>query len=171
MKTLIAVAVFAVVSLFSGCGTTTGLSPSVSQGGFDNARSVSISPHANAISGMIGTAIGAQWSEAHSDHVILIVAVVNHYTGITGAALNIDGDKIELTPTPTVTDMITTAGVKWSTKGFVTNLDVVERIVKSKRTWIRVETPTGSMEDPIIDGAKDSKAYHALIRFLAAVKG
>ena len=65
------------VSLFTGCGTTTGLSPKVSHSGFDNARVVSISPHGNAISGMIGTGIGAQWSEARKDQVILIIAVFN----------------------------------------------------------------------------------------------
>jgi hypothetical protein len=124
------------------------------------------------MSGMIGTGIGAQWSEARKDQVILIIAVFNMYTGITGAELNIDGERIALTSTTTVTDM--GAGgesMKISTQGFVTRLDTVEKIIRSKRTWLRVHTPTGTMEDAVIDGAKDSKAYHALIRFMESVKG
>lgn len=160
------------LSLCAGCSTSTGLSPEVAHGGFDNARTVNIPPHGNAISGMIGTGIGAQWSEAKSDQVILIIAVFNTYTGITGAELNIDGEKIALTPTAGVTDMNAGGDImKTSTKGFVTQLDTVEKIIKSKRTWLRVHTPTGSMENAVIDGAKDSKAYHALIRFMDGVKG
>ena len=161
-----------ILSFFAGCGTTTGLSPKISHSGFDNARVVSIAPHGNAISGMIGTGIGAQWNEAQKDKVILIIAVFNADTGITGAELNIDGEKIALTPTEAVTDMESGGDImKISTKGFLTELDTVEKIIRSKRTWLRVHTPTGSMEDAVIDGAKDSRAYHALIRFMDAVKG
>jgi len=59
--------------------------------------------------------------------------------------------------------------MKISTKGFLTKLDTVEKIIKSKRTWLRVHTPTGTIEDAVINGKKDSKAYHALIRFMDAV--
>ena len=155
-----------------GCSTTVGHSPKVAQGGFDNARTVDIRPHGNASRGMTPTGIGAQWSEANRDRVILIIAVFNTYTGITGAELNIDGEKMSLTPTADVTDMTSDANnFKTSTKGFVTTLDTVDKIIRSKRTWLRIHTPTGTMEDPVIDGDKDSKAYHALVRFVAAVKG
>lgn len=160
------------ILLLTGCGTTTGLSPKVAHSGFDNARTVRIAPHGNAISGMIGTGIGAEWSEARKDQVILIIAVFNMYTGITGAELNIDGERIALTPTGTVTDMGSGGDImKTSTQGFVTPLETVEKILRSKRTWLRVHTPTGTMEDAVIDGAKDSKSYHALRRFMQSVKG
>ncbi len=161
--------------LLTSCGTTTGLSPKTSRSGFDNARVVSIAPHGNRGGwGVVGTGIGAQWSEAHKDDVILIIAVYDSaYTGITGAELNIDGEKLALTPTAYVTDMESIAGdmIKKSTQPFVTKLDTVEKIIKSKRTWLRVSTPTGTLEDAVIDGATDSKAYHALKRFMDAVKG
>ncbi len=161
--------ILALPILLAGCGTTTGLAPKTAHSGFDNARIVSIEPHGNAMTGMIGTGIGAQWSEARKDEVILIIAVFNDSTGITGAELNIDGEKIALTPTATVTDMEAGATMKISTKGFLTKLDTVEKIIKSKRTWLRVHTPTGTIEDAVINGKKDSKAYHALIRFMDAV--
>lgn len=172
MKLMHFVLGFALVAVVNGCGTTTGLSPKTAHSGFDNARTVDISPHGTISSGnSAGIGIGAQWNEAHKDQAILIFVVYLTYTGITGAELNIDGEKIALTPTATVTDMASdVTGMKSSAKGFVTKLDTVERIVRSKRTWVRLHTPTGTMESAVIDGAKDSKAYHALKRFMNDVK-
>ena len=168
-------AIILLVIFTSSCGTTTGLSPTSSSGGFDNSRKVAIRPHGTAPkSGFEATIIvlGAEWNEAHRDHVILSVGVANDITGVVGAELNIDGERISLQPTATVTDMDAGGGVmKMSTKGFVTPLDTVDRILRSKRTWIRIQTPTGTMENAIIDGEKDSKAYHALVRFIREVKG
>ena len=171
MKSFILLLFAGSIVLLAGCSTKTGLSPKVAHSGFDNARTVSITPHANAASGIIATGIGAQWNEARKDQVILIIAVFNLITGITGAELNIDGERTTLTPTATVTDLNSGGILKISTKDFVTQLDTVEKIIRSKRTWLRVHTPTGTMEDAVIDGDKDSKAYHALVRFMDAVKG
>lgn len=163
------------LSFFAGCGTTTGLSPNQAHSGFDDARTVSIRPHGNIPSGalnVMGTGIGAEWNEAKKDQVLLIIAVFNLTTGITGAELNIDGEKITLTPTAGVTDMDSGGStMKISTRGFGTQLDTVEKIIQSKKTWLRVHTPTGTMENAVIDGDKDSKAYHALKRFMASVRG
>jgi len=172
MKCTIVSALASLSLLLTSCGTTTGLSPTTAHSGFDNARIVNIVPHGNAMTGMIGTGIGAQWNEVKKDQVILIIAVFNTTTAITGAELNIDGEKLTLTPTADITDMESGGEImKKSTKGFVTKLATVEKIIRSKRTWLRVSTPTGTMEDAVIDGAKDSKAYHALKRFMDAVKG
>lgn len=160
------------IAILSGCSTTTGLAPKVGHSGFDNARTVSIRPHGNAIKGMIGTGLGAQWNEAHKNKVIIIVAVFNEYTGITGAELNIDGNKYTLRETQTVTNLDAGGDImKISTQGFIADLEIVKRIIESKRTWLRVHTPTGVMEDAVIDGTQDSKAYHALKRFIDEVEG
>jgi hypothetical protein len=157
----------------SGCGTKTGLSANVAYSGFDNARTVSISPHMNAGNagpGTIGPGLGAQWNASHPDSVVLIVALFNQYTGITGAELNIDGEKISLAGSSNPTDMSLHYGSRISTQAFATDIATVKKIIASKRTWLRVHTPTGYIEDAVIDGATDSKAYHALIRFIAAVE-
>lgn len=115
--------------------------------------------------------MGAQWNEAQKDKVFVIIAVLNIATEITGAELNIDGEKIRLTTAATTTDM--DAGgtiVKESARAFLTDLSTVEKVVKSKRAWLRVLTPTGSIENSVIDGSTDRKAYQALIRFMSAVK-
>ena len=172
MNRLLRLLIAGVVLSVTGCGTTTGLAPETSHSGFDNAQIVNVVPHSNIPNGsfdMITTGIGAQWNSANKDEVILVIAVFNDYTGISGAELNIDGEKIVLTPTPGVTDMTSEGGIKESTKGFVTSLQTVEKIVHSKRTWLRVRTPTGTMENAVIDGDKDSKAYNALIRFKEAI--
>jgi hypothetical protein len=164
----------ALLALATGCGTTTGLSPEVGRSGFDNARTVDIRPHGNAPNGMemVLTGLGAQWNGAQPDKVVLIVAVFNLTTAITGAELNIDGEKMTLTPLPNATDMGAGGDImKTSTRAFGASLETVEKIVNSKRTWLRVHTPTGHLENAVIDGSKDSKAYNALKRFMAQVKG
>lgn len=158
----------------AGCATDVGLAPRVAKSGFDNARTVSIDVHGNvptSMTNIIGTGLGAQWSEARPDQVILMVAVLNDYTGIVGAELNIDGEKLSLTKAGTVTEMTSLGSYRQSTNAFITSVGVAEKIVKSQRTWLRVQTPTGTMENAVIDGAKDSKAYHALKRFLVEVRG
>lgn len=61
------------------------------------------------------------------------------------------------------------AATKESRKGFIVPLDLVRKITTSQRTWLRVQTTGGYAEDAVIDGQTDSKAYHALKRFLTAV--
>lgn len=161
-----------ILALVSACGTTTGLAPKSGKSGFDDARTVKIQPHANRPKSQLDfpmTGLGAQWNEASKDSVILIVEVSGEYTGIVGAELNIDGQKITLTDTGSVTDMFVYAGIKKSTKGFSTDLEVVRKILGSTRTWLRVRTPTGTIEHAIIDNGKDSKAYNALKRFIAEI--
>jgi hypothetical protein len=156
----------------SGCGTKTGLSANVSYNGFDNARTVNIRPHGTAETGSPFQGLGAQWSASDPNTVFLIVAVWRQYTGITGAELNIDGEKISLTRlSGSTTDMDRNdVGRPTSTRAFVTDIATVKKIIASKRTWLRIHTPTGYIEDAVIDGATDSKAYNALIRFIAAVE-
>jgi hypothetical protein len=156
--------------LLGGCSTTVGLNPEVTQSGFDNSKSVNIFPHPNVEGSGMPTGLGAQWHANDPDNVILVV-MVYEYIGITGAELNIDGEKIVLTPVGTATDMQEPIpNVRESMNNFSTDLSTVEKILKSKRTWLRVYTPTGTLESAVIDGQQDSKAYHALERFMAAVK-
>jgi hypothetical protein len=164
--------------VLTGCSTKIGFSPTVSHSGFDNSQVVNIVPHGtipNSVFEIISISIGAQWNAAYSKDATLVVAVENEYTGITGVELNIDGEKMALTPIPGTTDMSSTSDatggiiMRTSTRGFSITLESIERIIKSKRTWVRVYTPTGSLENAIIDGDKDSKAYNALIRFMNAV--
>lgn len=157
-------------ALMFGC-TKIGTSVNVGHSGFDNARTVSISPHASAGIGPIYLGLGAQWNASNPDTVILIVAVFFKYTGITGAELNIDGEKVSLTQlSSSSTDMDNSGGFQISKRGFASDIAIVKKITASKRTWLRLHTPTGYIEDAVIDGAKDSKAYNALIRFITAVE-
>lgn len=147
-----------------------GLDPAISRSGFDNAKVVNIVPHGNNNNMRYPeTGLGAQWSVVRPATVLLVVAVYQ-YTGISGAELNIDGERVTLVRDGTVTDMENMSGVNVSTQAFLTPLSTVEKILRSKRTWLRVYTPTGTLEDAIIDGQMDSKAYHALERFMAAVR-
>jgi hypothetical protein len=159
------------VFVVSGCATTSGIDPVIGYSGFDNAKTVSINPHGNACSSMVCTGLGAQWNSSNPDAAILIVQVFNEYAAISRAELNIDGKKVSLSSAQTITDFSSSgSAMRESSKGFGIPLSVVEKILSAKRVWLRVHTPTGYIEDPVIDGEKDSKAYHALSRFVAAVK-
>jgi hypothetical protein len=157
----------------SGCGTKAGRSANVGYSGFDNARTVNILPHGNAVIGTsVRTGLGAQWNASHPDTVLLIVAVWHLFTGITEAELNIDGEKISLSSLSGSTTDFDRNDVErpTSTRAFATDIATVKKIIASKRTWLRIHTPTGYIEGAVIDGATDSNAYNALIRFIAAVE-
>lgn len=163
--------IVALVFIVSGCATTSGTNPIVGYSGFDNAKTVSINPHGNACSSMVCTGLGAQWNSSKPDLAILIIQVFNEYAAISRAELNIDGEQIALSSVQAVTGFSSpSSAMRESSKGFGVSFSVIEQILSAKRVWLRVHTPTGYIEDPVIDGEKDSKAYHALSRFVTAVK-
>ena len=89
--------------------------------------------------------------------------VVNDIRAINAAELNIDGEIIKLSNTD-LTRFNTDIGVS-SAKTYTTDFNVVDRIINSKRTWVRLSTSKGYVEAAIIEGGKDSKAFNALKRF------
>lgn len=158
------------LAILTGCATTSGTGPTVSRSGFDGSTVVDISPHGNDCSSMTCTGLGAQWSSATPDAAILKVQVFNDITAITGAKLNIDGKVIDLEPLRGLTNFDTsTPGLKISVKGYHVQLSDLRRISGAQRAWLRVSTPSGYIEDRIVEGPIDSKAFHAIKRFLAAV--
>lgn len=161
---------FLFVFLLVGCSTTSGLEPSISQSGFDGARVVTIRGHGNACKDVLCTGLGAQWTSKDQTEAVLVVYLFNDIKGITGAQLNIEGQVHKLSNMRQLTNFSESGSpMKESRKGFLVPLDLVRKITTSQRTWLRVETTGGYIEDAVIDGQTDSKAYHALKRFLAAV--
>lgn len=146
-----------------GCATTSGLAPKVTTSGFDGSKRVFIDGHSVACDQMVCPLIGAIWLSNNPNLVGLKISVINSIVSINSVDLNIDGEIIKLREN-TLTDF-STGTLLESSKVFVTDLTVVDKILNSKRAWIRVNTSKGLIENPIIDGSKDSKAYHALKRF------
>ena len=66
--------------------------------------------------------------------------------------MNIDGEIIKLSNTD-LTRFNTDIGVS-SAKTYTTDFKVVDRIINSKRTWVRLSTSKGYVEAAIIDGGK-----------------
>ncbi|EOE6711148.1 hypothetical protein ACKSBH_003640 [Acinetobacter baumannii] len=146
-----------------GCATTSGTAPKVSTSGFDGSKRVSIDGHGVACDQMVCPLIGAIWSSNSHNLVGLKISVINSIVAINSVDLNVDGEIIKLRES-TLTDFSNDIVLE-SSKVFVTDLSTVDKILNSKRAWIRVNTSKGLIENPIIDGSKDSKAYHALKRF------
>lgn len=156
--------------VISACATTTGLQPTEQYSGFDNARVVNILPHGNACTEMICTGFGLQWSSKYPENAFMIVEVFNSVNAIFGVQLNIDGEIVTLQEGQLLTDTEITRYTEKSTKAFRISMKRLKQIENAKRVWMRVETPSGTIEDAIIDGNTDSKSYHALKRFLAKVE-
>lgn len=172
-KTKIAIISFCLLFV-GGCSNSIGSAPETTHSGFDGATIVVINGHGNGGSSMIASGLGARWSSKRPDDAVLVVYVFNDITAITGAQLNIDGEIYHLKGSETFTkfdaDTVNRITVKESRKGFHVPLDLISKITKSSKTWLRVQTTKGLIEDPVVDGSNDSKAFHALKRFLVAVE-
>lgn len=171
MRTSEALAGAVLLAALSGCATTSGTAPTSSIAGFDGARVVNIQPHGAACTSMSCESIGAQWSSARPASAIVRVAIVNELVGITGAEFKIGERVVRPTKLTALTDFSTPgAGLKESAADFAMQLaDVREIATGQQRVWLRVHTLRGYRDVAVIDGATDSKAYHALRRFLAEV--
>lgn len=163
MKRLLIAGLFGFGLVLSGCSTTSGLSAQTAVSGFDGKKHVRIAPHGAACTSMICPAVGAVWIEEAPDLVGLSFEVVNDIRSINSVELNIDGEIVKLKNTD-LTRFNTDIGVS-SAKTYTTDFKVVDRIINSKRTWVRLNTSKGYVEAAIIDNGKDSKAFHALKRF------
>lgn len=164
-------AIFINLALLTACSTTSGSNPVIDYSGFDKAKTVFIAPHANACTSMICTGIGAQWNESNPDQALLIIAVFNDYTSIRSVKLRINDEVHVLAAAKGITEFSNIDfDYKESTRAFVIPTTIISKLIQTDDAWLRVETPTGYIEDPIIEGKKDSKAFHALKRFIEAIK-
>lgn len=155
-----------------GCATTSGLDATVSQSGFDGATTVSVPVHGTACGSTSGSCLGmgAQWSTARPQVVLLNVALLMDYQPILSAKLSVDDTIVSLDEMQGMTQFSRIGDpVRTSTKYFAIPIGSLRRAVSANKVWLRVSTPSGTVEDRVIDGDVDSKAIHALRRFMAKV--
>ena len=160
--------------LAAGCATTVGLDATETRSGFDGGRVVNIRPHGTACTGLPCISLGAQWHERSRAGALLEVQVTgDRYYGIQRAELSIDGRVLRL-PGRAVTRFDRTGTIPTmydSRQSFGVTLQDLRDAASARRVWVRVHTLDGYVEAAIVDGATDSKALHALRRFLAQVDG
>jgi hypothetical protein len=115
--------------------------------------------------------LGAQWNSGLPESAVLSVYVFNDWRPITWVKLSVDGRVIELAPLKGSITTFSQPGAvsKESRRDFAVDLTLVRQVTSGGRAWLRVGTPEGYIEEAIIDGETDSKALHALRRFLAEV--
>ena len=157
----------------AGCATTEGLAPTEARAGYDGARVVDIAPHGTACDSTPCAMLGAQWSSARPDSASLILEMTGpQYTNITGARLSLDGtERVLRSSTITRFDPGLGPLMRESKQRYGVDLALIRQIAAAKRGWLRVSTPSGYMDFAIRDGATDSKAFHALRRFLVQIDG
>lgn len=172
MGTLKIAAALMACAVAGGCATTSGMAPTSSRSGFDGSRVVNVAGHGAACTGVICPGLGAQWSDRTPTTVIVTVYLFNELRGITGAQLAIDGRIVTLKAMPGLTGFSRPGdAMKESRRDFTLPLEDVRAVGRAQRAWLRVQTTDGAMESAIVDGATDSKALHALRRFLAEIDG
>lgn len=154
--------------ILSACSTTSGLDATTKVGGFDGVKQVSIAPHGAACKSMGCPAIGALWLEDKPNLVGFRFQSVGDLSSIRSAHLNIDGQIYDFQNTG-ITNFDREAGTAKSWMMSVTDLNMVDRILNSKKTWLRITTSKGNVEAAIVDGGVDSKAFNALKRFKTQV--
>ncbi|MDT7834992.1 hypothetical protein [Aquabacterium sp. OR-4] len=161
----------ALALVLTGCATTDGLAPTVSRAGFDGARVVDIAPHGAACPGLPCEMLGAQWTSARPGAAVLVLRITGpKFVGVRGLRVSVDGAVRALLPAGlTRFDPGLGPLSRESTQPFGVDLALIRQITAAQRVWLRVETLDGVSDVAVIDGATDSKALHALRRFLAQV--
>jgi len=150
-------------------GCTTGSPPTSRVSGLDGSRVVTVPGHGNACSGVVCTGLGAQWSSAEPGHALLVVYVFNDVRAITGASLSVGGRVHRRTPLGQPASAPYGAATRESRKAFAVPLGLVRELAQADRAWLRVETPGGYLEDPVVDSGREGKSLGALRRFLSSV--
>lgn len=157
----------------AGCATTSGTAPTSTISGFDGGRVVNIAPHGAACTEFFCPGLGAQWNSTRPDSAVVTVAIFNEIRGITGAQISVDGQATTWRKLTPLTNF-SRAGdpLKVSSADFSVPMREVRAIASGQhRVWLRVLTTAGYSEVAVIDGSTDSKAFHALRRFVAEVDG
>lgn len=166
----------------AGCATTSGLNPTVSKSEFDNTKVIDIEPHGLSCknTGVYCPTLGFRWSDDNSSSALIRIVMIDlygtqiiggDYVGIRDLRLKIDGEMITLKPvgiglTDYNYDKITG---KTSTQAYVVPTSLLTKIYSSKETLVQIVTDKGNIEDYIVKPNADTKAYHALSRFLDAI--
>lgn len=152
----------------AACATTDGLAAKSTTSGFDGARVVSIPAHGAACTQSVCPGLGANWSSQLPTTAILTVSLFNDISGITGAAVNVNGETVTLKRLGVITNFSRPGDpLRQSRADFAAPLQLVRQIAAADRAWLRVNTTDGYIEAAIVDGQTDSKALHAMRRFLA----
>ena len=155
--------------LLTGCmSTSSGLDPVTSTSGFNQNKVVDIEPHGLSCKNAC-LSMGAQWQQENPDVVYLEIESPLMLMNIFSADLNIDGETISLKPSQYMTNHEVNGYQKTSSKVFVTTKGNFEKMMSAQRVWLRVKTNHGYVEDMFIEGETDTKAYHAMKRFMAAI--
>lgn len=162
------------VAVLAGCANSVGLDASIKRSGFDNSAVVDMPVHGTRCGSLTKKClgIGAQWTSASPDRVILTPSIYMEYAGIVGAKLSIDDKIVDLGQPIGVTDMSKpgASALLMSTGSFATSYETVRQMAYARKVWIRLTTPTGTVEDSLIDGDSDSKAIYAMRRFVESVE-
>lgn len=165
----IALVLAAACLLAAGCSSTGGSPAEESRSDFDGARRVQVAGHGGACSGLVCSGLGASWSSARPDRVLLTVHVFNETCAILGARVRVGAEVVDLGRPVGLATKFSRPGsvIRESVQTFDVPLGLVRRLANADSAWLRVGTSVGYVED----GLARSRAAAALARLLAVIEG
>ncbi len=171
MEVMRGAAAVAAFLILAACSTSSGLSATETRSGFDGARVVHIAPHGAACVDMPCISIGGEWNSKRPQSALVIASLAGpEFAGLRALEFNIDGRMTSYPAAPGLSEFTApTPPLRMSTHTFVVPMADLRAIADARRAWVRVSSTRGWSEQAIVDGDTDSKALHALRRFLAQV--
>lgn len=162
-----------------GCATSSGLNTTVSSSDFDNSKTIDIAPHGLSCKKTLPycPSVGFRWSDKTPDNAYIRLAVYDlssvntvggNYLSIKDLRLKINGEVVTLKPVGnglTNYSYDKTVG-KTSVQVYEVPISLLKNIYSSKETLVQIVTDKRNLEDYFVKSDADTKAYHALGRFL-----
>jgi hypothetical protein len=142
---------------------------------FDGSTEGSVDPHGTDCGfKLFGILMGGAWTTTAPAQVQFDIGTINHYASITGAALSLDGQIVELQQASVADhhhDGYGALAVRESNAQFRATLEVLRQIVAARQSMVRLMTPQGYEECYLRRAEKPagSLAYDALARLLTAI--
>jgi hypothetical protein len=151
-----------VVAALAACESMPGFPGYISErtSQFDNSKEITVEPAGVRGEGLTNPfSLGAQWTSRAPDTVVLVVRVLGDYQSIDskqGLQFNIDNNILSLDSPQAITQLDATQGpgtmqFRSSEKRFPIALKDFDRIVHSKGTGVKVNTPRGYLEGRLIE--------------------
>lgn len=165
MKLFIGIA-FALLVL-TGCSNTSGLNSSIQKDSYDGSSIVTMPAHGNDCKTVVCTGIGAQWVSKSPDKAILVINVFNEITSIDSAKISIDGKEYDIKSKDGYSNFDSfSPSIRNSKQAFKVDMAMIRSIASASDVRLKVYTSKGQISDTVISAGGDSKAYHAIRRFV-----
>lgn len=152
----------------AGCASKQALVPQVQQGvDAKGVKTVTVAPERVQCSRPQCPTLAASWSAAKKGQAVLSIGLPNQQAAVTGADFHFGSGEVLR-----VRSRSQTAAMQqgYPATAFDVPLRTMERLAYSPRTWVRVYTEGGNVDETINSGEETSRAFTAMNYFMGGVE-